>query len=240
VTGDRRLEILAQLTAEDGPDLCSARLCEVAAEVTSMTGAGITIVAGDIPSGPVCSTDAVSSRIEELQFVLGEGPCLDAFHEDRPVLEPDLAHPDTPRWTAFSTPAIEAGVQGIFAFPLHVGAVRIGALDLYSDRAGPLTTDQYSDALVVADVVARSIISMQIGASPGLLALELSPAGDFRLAVHQAAGMVSVQLGVEIDEALVRLRSHAFAVDRPLSDVADDIVGRRLRLEGGPAPRERR
>jgi hypothetical protein len=197
------------------------------------------IFAGDdISSSSVCSTDAVSARIEELQFALGEGPCVDAFHEDRPVLEPDLAHPDTPRWAAFSPPAVDAGVKGIFAFPLHVGPVRIGALDLYSDRPGPLTRHQSADALVVADVIARSLVSMQAAAPPGLLAMELSLASDFRLTVHQAAGMVSVQLDVDIDEALVRLRAHAFVEDRPLSEVADDIVSRRLRLDGGadPAP----
>jgi hypothetical protein len=227
---ERTLEILARLAAAGGPEVCSGRLCEVAADITGTTGAGIMIFADEVSSSSVCSTDAVSARIEELQFTLGEGPCVDAFHEDRPVLEPDLVNPDTVRWTAFSPQAIAAGVHGIFAFPLHVGAVRVGALDLYSDRPGVLTRHQYADALAMADVIARALISMQASAQPGLLAMELSRASDFRLTVHQAAGMVSVQLKVDVAEALVRLRAYAFANDRMLTEVAEDIVTRRLSM----------
>ena len=179
----------------------------------------------------MCATDAVSSLVEELQFRLGEGPCLDAFREDRPVIEPDLAHPATVRWTAFTPPALEAGVRSIFGFPLHIGAVRLGAIDLYCDHPGALSDEQYADALVVADVVARSVATMQADAAPGALSEELGSGQDFRLAVHQAAGMVSVQLGVSIDEAVLRLRAHAFAVDEPVSEVARRVVARQLRLD---------
>ena len=79
----------------------------------------------------------MSTLIEQLQYDLGEGPCVDAYQLDRPVLEPDLAEPAAPRWLAFAGPALAAGVRAVFGFPLHVGAVRLGALNLYCDRAGP-------------------------------------------------------------------------------------------------------
>ena len=115
-----------------------ARLCRVCAEVTGTTGAGIMLMSGDVPHGSLCTTDDVSAVIEQLQYDLGEGPCVDAYHLDRPVLEPDLADPADPRWLAFTGPAVAAGVRAVFGFPLHVGAVRLGALNLYCDRAGPL------------------------------------------------------------------------------------------------------
>jgi hypothetical protein len=107
MAGERQLRILSLLTS-GGVDVTTARLCEVSAEVTAVSGAGVMLMPGDTAQGSLCTTDEVSALIEQLQFALGEGPCLDAFHQDRPVLEPDLVHPVTARWLAFSSPAIEA------------------------------------------------------------------------------------------------------------------------------------
>lgn len=192
-------------------------------------------MSGESPAGAVCTTDRVSSLIEELQYTLGEGPCVDAYHLDRPVLEPDLADPDTPRWLAFTPPAVEAGARAIFGFPLQVGAVRLGALDLYRDQPGPLSDDQYADALVLAGVAARAVLATQAPAPPGEIGAEVEAGANFRLAVHQAAGMVSVQLGISVADALVRLRAYAFGNNRLLADVADEVVTRKLRLDD-PSP----
>ncbi|CAN5823408.1 hypothetical protein BH20ACT4_BH20ACT4_14940 [soil metagenome] len=104
-----------------------------------MSGAGIMLMSGDLPQGSVCTTNEVSALIEDLQYTLGEGPCVDAARQHRPVLEPDLADPERAPWIAFTPPAVEAGARAIFGFPLDVGAVRLGALNLYRDRPGSLT-----------------------------------------------------------------------------------------------------
>jgi GAF domain-containing protein len=231
VHGERRLRILTRLVARGAPELKTRRLCEVCAEVTAMTGAGIMLMSGDVPRGSVCTTNAVSALIEQLQYALGEGPCLDAYHQDRPVLEPDLAHPGTTRWVAFTGPAVEAGVRAVFGFPLRVGAARLGALNLYRDRPGRLSDDQHADALVLADVVAQAVLMLQANAPPGKLAEELEAGADLRYVVHQASGMVAAQLEVSVGQALIRLRAHAFGNDRPLPDVADAVVGRALRFD---------
>jgi len=147
------------------------------------------------------------------------------------VLEPDLDEPSTPRWPAFAGPAVEAGVRAIFGFPLHVGAVRLGALNLYRDRPGPLSDDQHADALVMADVAAQALLLLQAEAPPGELAAELESGADFHFAVHQASGMVAAQLDVSVGEALIRLRAHAFGNDRALAGVSEDVVARRLRFD---------
>lgn len=229
--GERRLRILSKLAGEVDPRLATRRLCEVCAEVTGMTGAGLMLMDGDEPRGPVCTTNQASALVEELQFELGEGPCVDAYHQDRPVLEPDLASPATPRWFAFTAPAVEAGVRAIFGFPLHVGAIRIGALNLYRDRAGPLTDDQHADAMVMADIAAEALLGMQANATPGRLAEELEAGGDFQYVVHQASGMVAAQLDVTVGQALVRLRAFAFGNDRHLAAVAEEVVARTLRFD---------
>ena len=86
----------------------------------------------------------------------------------------------------------------MFGFPVQVGVVRLGALNLYSDRPGALTHDQHADSLVMADVAARAVLAMQADAPPGAVAAEFEAGANFRFVVHQASGMVSVQLGVSV------------------------------------------
>lgn len=229
---ERRLAILGRLFGQRAESaFTTARLCEVCADVTGVAGAGIMLMAGDIPRGSVCTTDTVSALIEQLQYDLGEGPCVDAYHQDRPVLEPDLAHPDAPRWLAFTGPAVDAGARAVFGFPLQVGAVRLGALNLYNDRPGDLTDDQYTDALVMADVAAQAVLLLQANAPPDAVAVDLESNANFQYVVHQASGMVAAQLDVTVSQALIRLRAHAFGNSRPLTDVARDVVDRHLRFD---------
>ena len=196
-----------------------------------MNGAGVMLMSGEIPRGSLCTTDGVSQLIEELQYTLGEGPCVDAYQQDEVVAEPDLADPVARRWPAFSPPALQAGVRAVFGFPLRAGTVRLGALNLYRDAPGPLSGGQHADALVVADVAARWVLEAQAGAAPDTVAEELEAGADFHFTVHNAAGMVSVQAGISVAEALIRLRAFAFSHDRPLADVAQDVIDRKLRLQ---------
>lgn len=234
-----RLEVLARIL-DPGGALETQRLCDACAEITGATGAGIMLMSGDIQRGSVCTTDAVSSLIEQLQYELGEGPCLDAYHHGRPVLEPDLVDPVTPRWPAFAGPAIDAGVRAVFGFPVQVGVVRLGALNLYGDGPGSLTGDQHADALLLADLTAQALLLLQAGAPAGTVAAELEANADFQYIVHQASGMVAAQLDVTVGHALIRLRAHAFGNERTLTAVARDVVNRRLRFhaesETGPLP----
>jgi GAF domain-containing protein len=231
VAGDRRERILGLLVG--GPDgaFGTKRLCQVCAEVTAMSGAGIMLMAADVAQGSLCTSNAMSDLIEQLQYALGEGPCVDAYNQDWPVLEPDLAHPETPRWLAFAPPAVAGGVRAIFGFPLQVGSVRLGALNLCRDRTGPLSDDQHADALVMADIAAQAVLVMQANAPPGKLASELGAGADFHLAVHQASGMIAAQLGVSVRDAMVRLRAYAFGNDRSLPEVAKEVVDRKLRFD---------
>ena len=228
---ERRGRIVAALDAGTSAGLTGTRLCEVCRDVIGVTGAGIMLMSGELPLGSVCTANGVSAMLEDLQYTLGEGPCVDAYQLGQPVLEPDLTDPATPRWLGFTGPAVDAGVRAIFGFPLSVGSVRMGALNLYSDRRGPLSDEQHADALVMADVAAEAVLAMQAGDSTGALATELEQTANFQYVVHQAAGMVSAQLNITIAQALVRLRAHAFGNQRLLPDVAADVVARRLRFK---------
>jgi hypothetical protein len=215
-----------------GPSPSARRLCEVCTEVTGVSGAGIMLMSEDVPQGTVFTTDEVSSLIEDLQYTLGEGPCVDAYREQEVVLEADLTRPGMDRWPAFTPVVVGAGARAVFGFPLRVGSARLGALNLYRSRAGALDDNEHADALATADLVAAWVLDLQVDAPDGELpqALDAELGADFHYIVQNAAGMVSVQLGVNVTEALVRLRAHAFRSGRPVGDVARDIVERRLHI----------
>jgi hypothetical protein len=234
VPRDRVLRILARLSSGGPTEPEAARLCEVCADVALMSGAGIMLMTAKTPQGSVCSSNPVSELIEELQYTLGEGPCVDAYRLDRPVIEPDLDANGTPRWSGFTPAAVAAGARAVFGFPLQVGAVRLGALNLYRDRTGPLSDDQYADCLVLAGVAAQSVLNMQAQAPPGALGAELEKGASGHFVVHQAAGMVAAQCGISVGDAMVRLRAHAFSHDRLITEVAREVVDRILRFDGGP------
>jgi len=205
-----------------------------------MTGAGIILMSDRASIASVCSTDEVSALLDELQYTLGEGPSLDAHRLGRPVIEPDLASPVIPRWVAFSPPAVTAGVRALFTFPMRAGSERLGVLSLYRNRRGPLTDDQHADAIVLASVVARKLLTMQGSALADDVSGTLADDIDIRTVVHQATGMVAAQLQISLAEATSRLRAYAFSIDRTISEAAETVVSRAYRFEmdgDGEGPR---
>lgn len=206
------------------------RVCVACAEALSVTGAGIILMAGGEARTSLGASDEVEDVIEEAQFTLGEGPCVDAARSAVPVHAPDLAGPRHTRWPTFSARAVEAGVAAIFALPLQVGPARIGAMNLYGVRPGPLSQSQLTTALAMADLVAHAILDLQAHAPAEALAAALA-AVPFRAQVHQATGRISAQLDVGVAEALVRLRAYSYAHDRTIDDVAATVVSGALRFD---------
>lgn len=206
------------------------RLCRAASRSLPALGVGVIVMSDAGEPATVASSGPECAAIQELQFTLGEGPCLDAYTLRRPVLTPDLATAARTRWLGYGPAAQDRGVEAVFAFPLQVGAARLGAMDVYRSRAGRLSIASVSRALAFADVAVRSLLDAhRPGETESLPGLD--DVLESRLEIHQAQGMVMIQLGVGLGEAMSRLRAYAFAVDRRLSDVADDIVARRLNLD---------
>lgn len=217
--------VAAADAADPGPAMCAA-----CAAGLGVSGAGLLLMDGGMPA-PLAWSDPVSERVVELQRSLGEGPGPDAHATGLAVAEPDLRSPARPRWAAFGPAALAAGAEAVFAHPLRIGGVRLGALTLHCDGPGALSAERTADAQAMADAMALAILAMQSRAVPGSLGPELERLAAHGAQIHQASGMVSVQLGVSVAEALARLRGHAFATGRPLADVAADVVARRVRLD---------
>jgi hypothetical protein len=200
------------------------RTCIDAARALSASGVGVSVMANDGVHGMAAASDAHTALVEELQFTYGEGPCIDAFAAGAPVLVSDLTDGLVARWPMY-TPAVRAeGITAVFAFPLQIGAARLGVLDVLRTHPGPLSRSLLGEALTIAD---RLVTLMLDGHERADGALDIGR----RAELFQAQGMVTIQLGVSLAEAMVRIRAHAYASDRPLSEVAADIVARRLRLD---------
>jgi hypothetical protein len=206
------------------------RLCRSAARALPARGAAVTVMTAQGVQSVAVASDPQTQALEEQQFSFGEGPCVEAFAARRPVLTPDLAGRSS-HWPAYAPAALQHGVRSVFAFPLQIGAARLGVLDVYRDEPGMLPAPTLLQALTFTEIALRILLDGQADAATGRPVEGLESAVESRSELFQAQGMVMIQLGVSLAEAMSRLRAHAYAYDQRLSDVARDVVARRLELE---------
>jgi GAF domain len=218
------------LSGMSGPMERMRRLCSAAVGPLRASGVGVTVMGEGQVRGLVAGSDAHAEQLEELQFTAGEGPCVDAFAHRRPVLIPDLDATAMARWPGYAPAAHALGVRAVFAFPLQSGASRLGVLDVFRDRAIMLSGSELSLALTFAEVAMSTLTNETLSPTPDSGEIHADLFGA-RAEVFQAQGMVTGQLGLNLTDALARMRAHAYLHDLPLADVAADIVTGRLRLE---------
>jgi transcriptional regulator with GAF, ATPase, and Fis domain len=215
-------------------------ICEACVGTLDVDGAVVSLLTASVARETLWATDATAELLEHLQFSLNEGACMEAATTGNPVLVADLQHcTEVARWPMFAAAVAErTPVRALFALPLQWGAVNLGVLDLYRVQPGALNAEQRRDALGVADAAALLMLDAHTapsapGPGSGLDQANeewLDAAASGNAQVHQATGMVLVQLGVSATVALARMRGHAFAERRLLVDVARDVVARRLRF----------
>jgi hypothetical protein len=240
VDADRVVRIWEQIGRQSqGAPISLVHVCAAAVAGVGVDGAGVTVMVGSTARETVHTTDGTAAQLEELQLTLGEGPCVDTFTDGGPALAADLRVAEfAARWPAFTPAAIDSGAGAVFALPLQIGAIRLGALDLYRNRPGPLSTQALADALAYAETAGVLLLDTAAGAQPDTaeLAWQHDDTTANQAIVHQATGMILVQLGVTAEAAFARLRAYAYAHGRPLGAVARDIVDRSLRFVPDPPP----
>ncbi len=214
------------------------RVCQVAVRVVPASGASVTLLAGDGVPRLVAASNAATAAVDELQLATGVGPGLEAAASARPVLVADLVDAEARRWPGFAAAADSHGLRAVFAFPLQVGAVALGSFELYREHAGPLANDELTWALTFAEIAVGTLLDGQSAAPDGAPAAGLDESPRYRAELYQAQGMVMIQLGSSLGDALARMRAYAFAQDRHLSDVAADVVARRLAFTEKPDGRD--
>jgi ANTAR domain/GAF domain len=211
------------------------RLCEACVDLLEVDAVAISLVFDGANTGTLGASGQLARAYDELQFTFGEGPCIESVSAREPVLIDDVA--DTAkRWPAYGPALLAQGVRGVYAMPVLVAGEYLGALDLFRTNPGVLAEGQLAGALLAAELAELPMLDL-LGAD--LQSAAADPDSSVwdelttmtRAEIAQATGMLVAQLNVTPAEALVRLRGHAYAAGRTATDVARDILDRRLRLD---------
>lgn len=228
-------ELIAAVDGQRGVKAAD-RLCEACVLLLDIDAAAISLVFDGANAGTLGSSGTSARTYDELQFTYGEGPCLDAVTLRAPVVVVDLAHPGEARWPSYGRAMLEHQIRGVFAMPVLAAGEYIGALDLFRAQPGALVGEQLAGAAAAAELAGIPVLDLLVG---DLQAAVDDPSSNAwaelvtlsRAEVSQATGMLVAQLDVDPTEALVRLRAHAYATGRSATEVARDIIDRRLKLE---------
>ena len=226
-THERRFSTVL-LDAPSGGPPTLASICLGVAILLPVSGVSVTLMGPGPVQGIASALEGPARSLQDLEFTLGEGPSIDAFAGQEVVNVNDLDLTEG-RWPLFTSAAIELGVRSVCSLPLWSGSASLGVLTLCSELPGALSGDRLEDALLVADLVGGLVVAMQAESVSENLASPLD-ATDLRAVVHQATGMISAQVGCDMDDALVRLRAHAFASGRPIDRLAERVVEGEVRF----------
>ena len=228
-------QLLAAVDGRRGVDAAD-RLCEACVDLFDVDAAAISLIFDGASSGTLGSSGAPARAYDELQFTFGEGPCLDSVAGRTPIVVVDLADPEEVRWPAYGPALLSHQIRCVTAVPIVIAGEFVGALDLFRARPGPLLGEDFVGAVAAAELSAIPVLDLMGG---DLQAAVADPSSNAwaelntlsRAEVSQATGMLVAQLGTEPAEALVRLRAHAYATGRSVTDVARDILDRRVNLD---------
>jgi len=238
-----RLATLSQMVDREppvrghSPGLISSlnSLCAVALREVPASGAGLSLTAGQPGAGSAAAWAGHNAQeLEELQFSLGEGPCIEAVDVRRPAFEPDLTTTGSRRWPLYAPAACALGARAVFAVPLQMGAARLGVLDIYRDRPGSLTAAALRDVLILAEVALALLLESQRTRNRASFENGMNEVVGHRTVIYQAQGKVMVALGISLPEALSRLQAHAFSTGRTLAEVAQDVLDGTTVLDKDP------
>lgn len=233
MSNDRRLRLWTQIVEHAGDAAVTIdHVCAVAMTATNVDAAAVTVLLDGGPGETVYSSGQLATAMEDMSLTLGEGPATEVAAEGPSLVADVTAAECQERWPVFAASAVRTGVRAHFALPLSLGGIVRGVLCLYRAQPGELNRDQLADGLVLADTITGLLLDAEQRPTPSLHDSRWSDGiGPQQPAVHQATGMLTVQLGVTAAVALVRLRAYAFSRGRRLGDVAADVVARRLRLD---------
>ncbi|MFG2647830.1 GAF and ANTAR domain-containing protein [Streptomyces sp. NPDC048436] len=212
------------------------------ARALGVDGVAVSAMAASGFSEVLWATPGTSTRLEDVQFTLGQGPGPEVAASGKAVSVPDLAREPVSRWPALLPEVLALGIGAMFCLPLRVGSACLGTMTLQRARPGPLEEMSYADAWIVTNALTAALV--QDSDQWDAFAAAEDGSHFYRAAVHHATGMISVQAGVSLGEALILLRAHAFRDGRPVIEVAEDVVARRVHFRhddgDGPGTRGRR
>ena len=219
----------AVLDRHEGSDPCSwlESVWRQAERIRPATdGVAVSTFVGSEPANVLAASNPWAQEIETLQQVVGEGPGMDVAASHQAVLAEDLKADR--RWPVFALLAIQAGARSAWSVPLTSGRDVLGTMTFFGRTTDPWKTAHLIDSFLLADLAASAMVADAANIEEG--ATNEAAVGS-RDQVAMAVGMVSVQLGVPVDEAWVRLRAYAFRSGMPLEAAARAVLEGRLQLD---------
>jgi hypothetical protein len=220
----------ASQSGDNDPELLPVHLARAVATTLGVDGAGLSIHGHAEKRTPLGASDNDAATAERLQFTAGTGPCLDAARSGWPVFAVETLLRQ--RWPAFHDLLVaHTPFRTVVALPLRGELRGIGGLDLYlTHPVGVVALDAFdalATASLVSDLLAHAAAWSTWTEDEGPAWMS-SPLAQQRSRVWLAMGMVSEALHLPIPDALAVLRSVAYATDRVLDDVAQDIASGHL------------
>jgi hypothetical protein len=212
----------------------SADLSAVFVGRLPINGASVCVRMGDREQSTISVSDPLAAEIDELQYVLGEGPHWDAMRSGKPVSVPNLRTSNDGKWPMLTVALAESDAAALFAIPLRIGAVTVGVADLYRSEPGGLDERDVATALSLARETAPRALQAATALANAEAPTKSGLAAELRREVHQATGMILVQLDVDATEAFLRLKAYSFSSGISIQHVAKDVVQRRLNFRDLP------
>ena len=200
------------------------RVTDLALQALDADGIGVTVM----PEGrarTVAASGTPSVELDQLQYELDDGPCLDGLRHDRLVVVDDMA--DESRWGAFPGRAVgEYGLRSSMSLPLTVAGDPTGVLNCYAVTPGRFDALQCRTGTVFAAQAAMILLTSIRMSEQALLAEQLHNAMSSRAVIDQAIGVIMAQQGCTPEAAFELLRRASQSRNVKLRDVAVGLVGR--------------
>lgn len=226
---EREDDLISRLSQTEEP--LAQKICELSITSLSVQGAAIFLQIKNQIQGPLASAGTLGQLMAETEMSLGEGPVFEVVVAGRAQSFADLQATQEAPWPLFRDSALAHGVRAVHTFPLHLGAVQLGALEFYSVSPGALSRSAMIDCYAIADLTTSTLLYMQAGLADSQFADLLSISDSDRLRIHQATGMVAEMLNCSLTDAIARMRAHAFSHELSLFELSIQLIDRKIRLE---------
>jgi GAF domain-containing protein len=193
-------------------------------QLLDASAAGLLLTADGGQLELVVASSEQAQLVELFQLQHLEGPCVDCFHSGQPVTVPHLDEAQE-RWPSFAPAATRAGFTSVMALPMRLRGEVIGALNMFGVAGASAISDkQIPIPQALADAATIAILQHRLAHDRQVVNEQLQHALNSRIAIEQAKGVLSAQLGTSTDEAFEALRVHARTNRRRLTDVAEEVA----------------
>jgi hypothetical protein len=199
-----------------------AAICVAATLIVSGCDHACLLVHRDGRYVTVGASDRIAQRIDDLERIAGDGPCVDAIEEETPQIESDLTRPN--QWPRLAARLVaETPVRGAMGFRILVDRRKTGALNLFSDTPNAFDSNAAGQAIVLASFASVAINAIAQGEDVATLRRGLLSNRE----IGKAVGMLMMLHGFSERDAFDVLRRYSQDLNIKLADVARTVIEHR-------------